>query len=42
MKKTLHLSISLLSLLLLVTGKISTDLTPNMKTACPNAGIAHF
>ena len=29
-------------LLLLVTGKISTDLTPNMKTACPNAGIAHY
>ena len=29
-------------LLLLVTGKISTDLTPNRKTACPNAGIAHF
>ena len=29
-------------LLLLVTGKISTNLTPNMKTACPNAAIAHF
>ena len=29
-------------LLLLVSGKISTDLTPNMKTACPNAAIAHF
>lgn len=29
-------------LLLLVTGKVSTDLTPNRKTACPNAGNTHF